>query len=179
MGRESGGYRDNLKGNDRTGMIQQDNERKSIADRVRAIADPLCAAENFELVNVECLAAHRAMVIRLSMDKPGGITIDDCVYMTRQLGDLIDVHLDDLDSYRLEVASPGPNRPLTKDADFQRFKGKKVRIELYEPLDGRKRFTGILKGLSNGVVELTVDQKTVGIQYDTISKAKLAGVYGE
>lgn len=154
----------------------QKEERIGIVERIRAVADPLCSAENFELVAVECLSAQGTLLIRISMDKPGGITIDDCVYMTRQLGDLIDVQLDDLDAYRLEISSPGPNRPLVKEADYQRFKGKRVRIELREPIDGRKRFTGILEGLSNGVVKLTCDQSTVEIQYDTIGKARLAGV---
>lgn len=160
-------------------MVKNKTSELSLADRLWAVIEPLCLSENIELVNTECLSAQDGMLIRISIDKPGGITIDDCAHMTRLLGDVIDVHLDELGSYRLEISSPGPNRPLKKESDFTRFAGKKVRIELVEPIEGRKRFTGILKGFSNGTVELALDRDTVVLQYETIGKAKLAGTYGE
>lgn len=153
--------------------------KPSTVDRLKAVAEPLCQAENIELVHTEILASQTGPLIRFTIDKPGGVSIDDCVRMTRLLGDVLDVNLDDLASYRLEISSPGPNRPLTKEADFIRFIGKKVRIELVEPMAGRKRFTGILKGFREGMVELALDRDTVVLQYATIGKAKLAGTYGE
>ncbi len=160
-------------------MEQNKRENRSIISKIHDVAEPFCLSENFELVNVECLGSSGSLLVRLSIDKPGGITIDDCVYVTRQMGDLIDVHLEDLGPYRLEVSSPGPNRPLTKESDFQRFKGEKVRLELKEAVKGRRRFAGINKGITNHVVALSVDRETVELQYELIRKARLAGTHGE
>ena len=153
--------------------IQQKNQDPIIAG-IEEVAEPLCFAEGFELVHVERLSDQGGMLVRIYLDKPGGITIDDCVHMTRQLGDLIDVHLEDIDSYRLEISSPGSKRPLKKTADFERFKGKKVKIETAELIDGRKRFTGILNGIQNGRVEVVVNKNTIAFQFEQISKSRLA-----
>ena len=153
--------------------IQQRNQDPIIVG-IEEVAEPLCLAEGFELVHVERLSDRGGMLVRIYLDKPGGITIDDCVHMTRQLGDLIDVHLEDIDSYRLEISSPGSKRPLKKAADFERFKGKKVKIETFELIDGRKRFTGILNGIQNGRVEVVVNKNTIAFQFEQISKSRLA-----
>ncbi len=151
----------------------------SLRERIQQVCEPVCLAENIELVMVECSGAGKKPLVRLYIDKPGGVTIDDCVHMTRQLGDLIDVYIDDIGSYRLEVSSPGPNRPLTKPADFDRFKGSRIRVEVEEPVDGRKRFTGILGKNKSGIVELSVDNEMVKLPMDKIKKARLAGDHGE
>ncbi len=143
--------------------------------RVTQVARPLCESENFELVHVECFGRNKDRVVRLFVDKPGGITLDDCVHISRQLGDLIDVHIEDMGPYRLEVSSPGPNRPLKTKADFQRFAGKRVRIETREALEGQKKYTGILEKINNDSVLIIVDGKKVEIPDLQISKAMLAG----
>lgn len=153
--------------------IQQKNQDPIIVG-IEEVAEPLCLAEGFELVHVERLSDRGGMLVRVYLDKPNGITIDDCVHMTRQLGDLIDVHLEDVDSYRLEVSSPGLKRPLKKAADFERFKGRKVKIETVEPIEGRLRFTGILNGIQNECVEVVVNKKTIAFQFEQISKSRLA-----
>lgn len=153
--------------------IQQKNQDPIIVG-IEAVAEPLCLAEGFELVHVERLSDQGGMLVRVYLDKPNGITIDDCVHMTRQLGDLIDVHLEDIDSYRLEVSSPGSKRPLKKAADFDRFKGRKVKIETFEPIEDRQRFTGILNGIQDGRVEVVVNKKTIAFQFEQISKSRLA-----
>ncbi|MFH1155423.1 MAG: ribosome maturation factor RimP [Pseudomonadota bacterium] len=160
-------------------MVAKSSSESSVITRLRAVAEPLCQSENMELVHTEILSAQSGPLIRFTIDKPGGVTLDDCVHITRLLGDVLDVHMDDLGSYRLEISSPGPNRPLTKESDFIRFMGKRVRIELDEPMDGRKRFTGVLKRFSEGTVELALDRDTVVIRFEAIGKAKLAGTYGE
>ncbi len=154
-------------------MIQNIN-KNFLANEIEKLAEPLCLAENMELVHIECISNQGGMMVRIFMDKAGGITIDDCVDMSRQIGDLIDVYLEDIGSYRLEVSSPGPERPLKKKDDFQRFKGNRVCIETIELIDGRKKFTGILKGISNDVVELSIDRQIVEIHYEQIGKAKIA-----
>ncbi len=149
-------------------------DKNSYADRIEELVKPLCVAENMELVHVEYVPGHGGITLRIFMDKPGGITIDDCVYMSRQIGDLIDVYMEDIGQYRLEVSSPGPKRPLKNDNDFLRFTGNRVSIETFELIDGRKKFTGILKSFSNDVAGLSINGKIVKIPRGRIKKARLA-----
>lgn len=148
------------------GMIEQ---------KVQEVAAPLFAGENYELVHVECVTSNREKIVRLYMDKPGGVTLDDCVSVSRQLGDLIDVHIEDIGSYRLEVSSPGPNRPLNTKEDFLRFEGRRIKLETHEPINGQKKFTGILEKTNNDSVVIAVDGKTLEIEGIMITKAMLAG----
>lgn len=146
---------------------------KIIARQVFDIAEPLCEAEGLELVFVEYHPEASGKVLRITIDKPGGITLDDCAYVSRQLNDLIDVNLGDIGAYNLEVSSPGPERPIGKRTDFERFRGMKIKIRTYQPIDGQKNFTGLLKGIKNEQVTLTIDDKTVAIPYTAINKARL------
>ena len=146
-----------------------------LIDKIKQVADPFCQAENFELVHLEMVNSGREHIIRLYLDKPGGITIDDCVYVSRQLGDLIDVHVEELNSYRLEVSSPGPCRPLNKKQDYIRFKGERVQIETTEMIEGRKKFTGILEKINDDSVVIALDGRLVEISDQLIFRARLAG----
>ncbi|THB74113.1 MAG: ribosome maturation factor RimP [Desulfobacteraceae bacterium] len=150
------------------------NEGNSLADKVRAVAEPLCFSENFELVHVECIFSKKETIIRIYMDKPGGIKIDDCVYVSRQLGDLIDIEIENLGAYRLEVSSPGINRPLNKQEDFVRFKGHRVKVEIDPPIDNRRKFTGVIEDVTDESIVIAYDGNTVNIQSKQICKATLA-----
>ena len=156
------------------GFIRQ-KEFGWIEERVLKVAEPLFKAEKFELVHIECITSNREKIVRLYMDKPGGVTLDDCVTISRQLGDLIDVHIENIGRYRLEVSSPGPNRPLSKREDFIRFAGERVKIETHEPVNGQKKFTGILEKTNDDSVVIAVDGNQVEIAGFMISKAMLAG----
>ncbi|MCG8632403.1 MAG: ribosome maturation factor RimP [Desulfobacterales bacterium] len=156
------------------GFIRQ-KEFGWIEERVLKVAEPLFKAEKFELVHIECITSNRERIVRLYMDKPGGVTLDDCVTISRQLGDLIDVHIENIGRYRLEVSSPGPNRPLSKREDFIRFAGERVKIETHEPVNGQKKFTGILEKTNDDSVVIAIDGKEVEIEGLMISKAMLAG----
>ncbi len=156
----------------------------SFGETVRKIAEPLCEAEQIEFVHAERLSDRGRTIVRVYIDKKGGITIDDCVNINRLLGDILDLHLDDIGHYNLEVSSPGPNRPLTKIADFERFKGKQINLEIVEPINGRKKFKGLLEGIEDKNIFLninnnTLEQQIVKIEYDNISKARLAATHGE
>lgn len=144
-------------------------------EKIRDIAEPLCQAENFELVHLEVVSFNREKIVRFFLDKPGGITLEDCAYASRQLGDLIDVYIEDIGRYRLEVSSPGPNRPLKKKEDFVRFKGERVKIQTTELIENKKKFTGILEIINDDSVVIAVDGKKVEIKDHAISKAILAG----
>ncbi len=147
---------------------------KAVPHQVRELAEPLCHSEGLELVHVECVPGHRGRILRIFLDKPGGIRLDDCVAMSRVLSDLLDVELNIQAQYQLEVSSPGPERPLSQPADFDRFAGELVKIQTINPLDGRKTFTGILQGRSAGSIRLVVDDRELEIPYDGILRARLA-----
>ena len=146
---------------------------KLLARQVFEIAEPLCEAEGIELVFVEFQSEASGKVLRIFIDKPGGITLEDCTSVSRQLNDLLDVTLEDLGSYSLEVSSPGPERPIGKRSDFDRFKGKKIKIQTLKPINDQKNFTGLLAGTIDEMVTLTIDDKTVAIPFSNINKARL------
>lgn len=146
-----------------------------ITEQIHEVAKPLLDAENFELVHIECITSNREKIVRLYMDKPGGVALNDCVAVSRQLGDLIDIQVSGLGSYRLEVSSPGANRPLSKREDFIRFTGEWVKIETHEAVNGQKKFTGILEMTNDDSVVIAVDGKTLEIDGIMISRAMLAG----
>ena len=111
-------------------------------------------AEGYELVHVEYLPRGAASILRLYIDRPGGVTVDDCQHVSRHVSVLLDV--EDLipHHYVLEVSSPGIERPLFKQSDYSRFAGKEIRLTTNEKIEGRKNFVGLLHGISEGVVEL-------------------------
>ena len=157
----------------------RNRRRKSVSEHkvpglVRALAEPLCESEGLELVHVEFQREASGRILRLYIDKPDGIKLDDCVGVSRQMSDILDVNLEDLGPYSLEVTSPGPQRPLAKQEDFEKFKGNRVKIKTNRPLDGQKNFTGILMGISGEQVNLQIGEETIVIPYQDILKARLA-----
>ena len=138
------------------------------------MVEPLCASEGLELVHVEFQRESSGRILRLYIDKPDGINLDDCASVSRQMGDLLDVNLEDIGPYSLEVTSPGPERPLAKQEDFDKFKGSRAKIKTSRPLNGQKNFTGVLKGISGKQVNLQIGEQTIAIPYQDILKARLA-----
>jgi len=155
--------------------IGKQNDMGTLAGKIRAIALPLCQDEDFELVHVESIPGDKEAMVRVYIDKPGGINLDDCALVSRQLGDLIDIHLERMGKYRLEVSSPGSNRPLSQKKDFHRFTGDRIKIETYEAIEGQKKFTGILERTNDDSVVIAVDGKNVEIADLMIRKAMLSG----
>jgi ribosome maturation factor RimP len=126
----------------------------------------------YELVDLE--KSGRGLM-RILMDKPAGISIEDCELVSHQLTRLFAVEGVDFD--RLEVSSPGLDRPLKKEADFIRFSGQKAQIKLRMPQAGRKNFAGILGAVQNGVLQLDVDGNQVAIELSNVDKARLVPVF--
>lgn len=155
--------------------MDERQQKTGLVDQVAQVAEPLCRAENCELVHVETAAWNRETIVRIYVDKTGGITLGDCADISRQLGDLLDIHIPGLGSYRLEVSSPGPHRPLKKKQDFHRFKGSKIKIETRVPIQGKKKFTGVLEQIDDAAVVIAVDGERVEIPDLQIIKANLAG----
>jgi ribosome maturation factor RimP len=128
--------------------------------RVQELVERVVTREGLELVHVE-LAGGRSPILRVYIDKPGGVTVDDCARVSERLS----VHLDVEDlipsQYMLEVASPGLDRGLYKPADYQRFAGLPAHIKLTEPLDGQRNFHGTLIGLDKeGELTALLDDET-------------------
>ncbi len=147
--------------------------------QVRRIAETLLESEGMELVHLEYLREKSGRVLRIFMDKPGGVTLDDCVYISRQMGDILDVEMEEDVRYRLEVSSPGTDRPLGKKEDFVRFKGFEARIKTEKPVDGQKNFRGMLQGMTEDCVKLKLEDKTADIPYGWIIKAHLINYNGD
>lgn len=144
-----------------------------IVSQAQPLAESLCDAEGLELVHLEYLRERGGRVMRLTIDKPGGVTLEDCAAVNRELGDILDVHLPDIGRYHLEVSSPGPRRRISREADYERFRGHRAKIRTLNPINGQKNFNGVLEGLSAGTVTLNTGQTTVAIAIDAISKAYL------
>jgi len=153
--------------------------QKEVIALVNTLAEPLCENEGMELVHVEYQRESAGWVLRLYIDRPGGIMLEDCARVSRQMGDLLDVRVENIGPYSLEVSSPGIDRPLGKASDYERFKGNIARIRTSMPADGQKNFKGILSGLEDGVVTLLIDDKTVAIPFQTITRARLVNYNGE
>ncbi|MDP1594224.1 MAG: ribosome maturation factor RimP [Gallionella sp.] len=126
----------------------------------------------YELVDIE--RSGRGM-LRVFIDKPEGISVEDCQVVSNQLTRLFTVENVDYD--RLEISSPGLDRPLKKEADFIRFTGEKAQLKLRMPMAGRKSFTGIIVAVSEGVLQVNVDEVQVEIELANVDKARLVPTF--
>jgi ribosome maturation factor RimP len=152
---------------------------KVVAAQVWSLAEPVCTAEGLELVHVVFRREAGGRILRLYIDKPNGVTLEDCAAISRQIGDVLDVNLGVLDTYSLEVSSPGPERPLGRPEDYERFKGAPAKIRTMRALKGQKNFTGILGGLAEEAVLLRIKEQTLAIPLADISMARLVNTNGE
>ena len=133
------------------------------------LLEPAIEALGYELVELE-FPPH---LLRIYIDREGGVTVDDCEAVSRQVSAVLDVEDPIPGAYTLEVSSPGLDRPLRKQADFARFAGGRVKLELTLPKDGRRRYTGILKGCEAGEVMIEVDGALHKLPLADVGKARL------
>jgi ribosome maturation factor RimP len=153
---------------------------KQIVDRVWALADSICESEQIELVYVQYQREPGGRILRVYIDKPGGVGLNDCMHFSRQLSDVLDVYLETEASYNLEVSSPGTDRPLGRLQDFERFKGNMAKIKSARAIDGQKNFKGVLLGVAGENIKLQAqNNKTVEIPFADIVKARLVDYSGE
>jgi ribosome maturation factor RimP len=115
-----------------------------VKEKIRQLSEPAVASEGMELIHVECIKMHSRWIIRLFMDKEGGITLDDCANISNQLGDIFDIRDVIKGAYTLEVSSPGLDRPISRDQDFVKYRNSRVNIKTSEKIEGIKNFHGIL-----------------------------------
>ncbi len=150
-----------------------EERKQQIEARVSELIEPLVMYNQMELVCVEYVKGPRGPVLRLVIDRKGGVTLDDCTRISRVAGDVLDVHDPVPGSYNLEVSSPGINRPLVKEKDYERFAGEKVLIRTVSAVDGRKKFKGILKGFRDGKVIVETSAEEFALPLEDIAKARL------
>ena len=124
----------------------------------------------YELVDFNL--GNRGRMLQVFIDKPGGVTIEDCSAVSHHLSRLLAVDLN-YDYDRLEVSSPGLDRPLRTDAAFARFRGERAQLKLRVPVDGQRKFVGVLGALQNGILEMEVDGDLKSFAMDNIDKARL------
>jgi ribosome maturation factor RimP len=149
---------------------------KELRERVAAVVEPLLVREGYELVEVEIAGGGASTILRLFIDKPGGVTLDDCASVSEAVSAMLDVEDPIESAYSLEVSSPGLDRPLRKPADYDRFVGKHARIKTYGPIEGagsRKVFDGKLLGRDETTVRIDVDGTPYSVPLDAVAKAHL------
>lgn len=151
--------------------------KTAIDRRLAGIIQPVIEGLGFELVRLR-LQGGKTATLQIMADRPeGGINVDDCGDISVAVSAVLDVEDPLEDAYHLEVSSPGIDRPLTRLKDFATFEGYDARIETNQPIDGRKRFKGILAGVDGDEVLLNIEDRgetvTVGLNFDLLADAKL------
>ncbi len=150
---------------------------QSHEEKIRLLAEPLLASEGIDLVLAECLKMQTRWLVRIYMDREGGVTVDDCARISNQLGDLLDVHDVPPGPYTLEVSSPGLDRPLDRDRDFLKYRGSRIRLRLGEKIEGRRNFCAKLLEYEDGcdgkVLVLLADGITFRIPRKAVTRANL------
>src|SRR5580658_4393173 len=148
-----------------------------LRDKLIALTEPLLAQLGYELVDLEYVPGRTQAVVRVFIDRPEGVGLDDCERASHEISALLDVEDPVPVAYTLEVSSPGLDRVLRTPAHFQRFVGERIWLELRVPREGRRRYTGRLEGLNGEGIELSVDGAIVRVLFAQISRARLAPLW--
>ena len=122
--------------------------KKNIESTIEELVQPIVDARNIEIVDIEYVKEAGQFYLRIYLEKEGGITLDDCAEVSRELNPILDEKDPIKDNYFLEVCSPGLDRPLKKEKDFVKYQGRDVEIKLYKPINGSKMHEGELVGLT-------------------------------
>jgi ribosome maturation factor RimP len=157
--------------------------QESVVERARRVLEPVLVRDGYELVDVEWVRGGGRFTLRVFIDRPGGVNIDDCQLVSRTIEPILDVEDFIEPAYDLEVSSPGLDRPLRTPEHFARYAGQRVHVKAYGPVTGtagtaegsppRKNWTGTLRGFEDGAVLVDVDGVLHRIPRDQIAKAHL------
>lgn len=157
-------------------MGKNSSETSGLLKKICELAVPVCESQGLELVHAEFSVNSGMRILRIYIDRENGVTIEDCAKTSRELSNLFDVKLDIPGKYSLEVSSPGLDRPLVKPEDFLKFRGEKVQIKIFEPLEpdsDRKNFKGIIKESDENTILIELETGEVSIPFDKIKSARL------
>jgi ribosome maturation factor RimP len=146
---------------------------KEIVDRVRAMAEPVLLNEGMELVDIEYRRESKGWVLRLTLDKEGGVTLDDCTRVSQEVGRSLDVEDFIQAPYTLEVSSPGLTRPLRREKDFMKYRHRLIKVKTIDPIENRRQFRGRLLGISENRIEIEFDGGIIQIPLSNVTKANL------
>ena len=147
-------------------------ERKALLQRIRTLIEPVIEMEKCDLVGLEFAFERGGLVLRIFIDKPGGVQVGDCARISRACSPELDVDDPIAGRYRLEVSSPGIDRPVERLQDFERFTGYRAKIKM-GPDAPRKKYTGVLKGITGDLIQVEVDNALVELELNHIDKVRL------
>ncbi len=144
-----------------------------IRDRIKTLINPILLNQGMELVEIEYRREARGVVLRLYIDKEGGVTLEDCTRVSQEVGRILDV--EDLITvpYALEVSSPGLTRPLKSEKDFKKVQDRLIKVRTFEPVMNRREFKGKLTAVSDREIEILIDGEVFQIPLSSIAKAHL------
>ena len=146
---------------------------REIVERLRAMIHPIVLNEGMEVVDIEYRRESGGWILRLILDKEGGVTLDDCTRVSQEVGRSLDVEDILQTSYTLEVSSPGLTRPLKTEKDFMKYLHRLVKVKTVDPIQNRRQFKGKLLGVSENEVEIEVERKIFQIPLSNVAKANL------
>jgi ribosome maturation factor RimP len=144
-----------------------------VAGRVQALLEPAVNALGYELLGIEYMPQGKHSLLRMYIDADDGIALEDCERVSRQVSGILDVEDVVHGQYTLEVSSPGLDRPLFTLDHFRKYLGQTVKLRLSSPLDGRRKFSGVISAIEDDAVVVTVDNETVTLPWNLIEKANL------
>ncbi len=142
-------------------------------ERLQTLIEPSIAALGYELVGIEYFPGGKGALLRVYIDSPDGVTVEDCERVSHQVSGVLEVEDPIRHGYTLEISSPGVERPLFTPAHFQRFAGEKIRVRLTVPVDGRRNVIGILKGIEHGQVVVLEEGVEFRLPLEAIGRAQL------
>ena len=143
-----------------------------LRDRLTTLLEPVIEALGYELVLLEFAPSDNAL-LRLYIDSEGGIRLEDCERVSKEVSGVLDVEDPISGNYRLEVSSPGLDRPLVKPAHYERFVSHKARVQLLAPINGRRKFAGVIRGVTERAVALELAEGLVELEFSAIERARL------
>ncbi len=144
-----------------------------LTDRLNELLEPIVADLGYELLCLELAGEGRNRCLRIYIDQPEGIGLEDCETVSHEVSAALDVDDPISGNYRLEVSSPGLDRPLTKESHFRQFTGQEARVQMQMPVEGRRRFKGRILGVEDGRLRIEVDGNEVELAMDAIERARL------
>lgn len=159
-------------------MAKEIREPPELMGEIEALTGPLLRAHGLELVDLEFRRQGRRGLLRLFIDKPGGVGVEDCRRVSEEFGDLLDVSDLIPESYDLEVSSPGLDRELRKEREFRWAVGKRIRLWTLEPFEGRRELAGRLTGVTEGSLTLEEEARHWEVPRALLAKARLEELPG-
>lgn len=149
----------------------------SSSQRLNDLLQPLVEQLGYEFVGLEYLNNPKQSVLRIYIDGVDGVGLEDCEAVSREVAALLDVEDPIKGHYNLEVSSPGLDRPLFTPEQFERFAGEEAKVTVFAPVEGRRKFKGVVEGIDGATIRMNVDGEAVELEHANIAKARLVPDY--